>query len=300
MTTALGNRSKTGTLLAEQIGTLNDKVNTLYVDNIIPHPSTVTPNLQNICVVGNQTTTDVIITGGGDFRAEDPASDCIIGQDVTAGRNMIASNDVTAGNNIIADGEVVSAGKVTAGTGIVSTTGDIVATAGNMVAGTDLNVGNQLTVTSTSNLNGRLNVVGRATFNSLERTTTIIGKASSPETLTNLNGVPSTRKTFSLGANHSMTLYCVPDVTTNQTFVFEVDTPYTHVLRDYDIRVSFQTASLGGGPKSLGFGNVAIGPSVKTPTNQSALTILVNSLFPYTGVEVAKINVLFDYDPSPP
>lgn len=99
MTTALGDRSKTGTLLAEQIGTLNEKVDTLYVDNIIPHPSTVTPNLQNICVVGNQTDTDIIITDGGD---------CIIGQDVSAGRNVIASNDVNAGNNMRVNGVMVS------------------------------------------------------------------------------------------------------------------------------------------------------------------------------------------------
>lgn len=267
MTTALGDRSKTGTLLAEQIGTLNEKVDTLYVDNIIPHPSTVTPNLQNICVVGNTTDTDIIITNGGDFRAEDPASDCIIGQDVTAGHNIIASNDVNAGNNMNASNDVL--------------------------------VGNELTVTSTTYLNGRLNVLGRTTLNSLARTTTIIGSAGSPETLTNTGNNPATRKTFTLGANHSMTLYCVPDVTTNQSYVFEVDTPYTHVLRDYDIRVSFQTVSLGGGPSSLGFGNIAVGPSVKSPIDQSQCTILVNTINPYTGVELAKMNVVFDYDPSP-
>jgi hypothetical protein len=62
MTTALGDRSKTGVLLAEQLGTSNEPVNTAYITNIVPPPTAVTGNLDDVCLVGNTTSTDINIT----------------------------------------------------------------------------------------------------------------------------------------------------------------------------------------------------------------------------------------------
>jgi len=63
MTTALGDRSRTGVLLANDLGTSNEPVNNLYVNNIIPPAGGAT--LQNVCDNGNETTTNLIVKGTG-------------------------------------------------------------------------------------------------------------------------------------------------------------------------------------------------------------------------------------------
>lgn len=62
MTTALGDRSITGVLLANEIGTANRPVQKLYVNEIFPPVGG--GNLQEACDLGNTTTTDINMIGG--------------------------------------------------------------------------------------------------------------------------------------------------------------------------------------------------------------------------------------------
>jgi hypothetical protein len=64
MTNALGDRSSTQILTAQQLGTPSNHVKTAYIDNIIPAPGGSTPTLQQVCDTGSTTTTDVTLTTG--------------------------------------------------------------------------------------------------------------------------------------------------------------------------------------------------------------------------------------------
>jgi len=59
MTTALGTQAIVDKLLATELGTATKPVDTAYITNIVPPPTTATPNLQQVCDTGNITTTTI-------------------------------------------------------------------------------------------------------------------------------------------------------------------------------------------------------------------------------------------------
>ena len=103
-TTSLGDRAICEELSAVQIGSVSKPVQVAYINSVVPTPA---ESLQNVCDVGNTTTTSITCNGltapTGDITA-------------TAG-------DITA-----------TAGSIVAGSGISTATGDIIATAGGVVA----------------------------------------------------------------------------------------------------------------------------------------------------------------------
>lgn len=68
--TSLGSSATCGTLLADTLGSNANRIDTIYVDNIIPHPSVTLPNLDNVCQAGNTTSTDIVIQSGQKLEVE--------------------------------------------------------------------------------------------------------------------------------------------------------------------------------------------------------------------------------------
>jgi hypothetical protein len=134
---------------------------------------------------------------------------------------------------------------------------------------------------------------GVVRFQQLSRKTTVQGSIGSPETL--LLSPIASRSSFSLDAgDYSFIIYCQPTAGSNQTLIFELDTNITNVLENHIINVNCQTARLNGG-QSLGFNNLALGPSVKTPTNNTIITVLINLSIAWTA-ETMKVRVNIEDD----
>jgi hypothetical protein len=60
----LGSSVFTKKIVANNIGDVNNPVDTAYITNIVPPPGGATPNLQEVCDVDSTTTTDVELTTG--------------------------------------------------------------------------------------------------------------------------------------------------------------------------------------------------------------------------------------------
>ena len=117
-TTSIGDRAICEELSCVQLGSASKPVQTAYINNVIPTPA---ESLQNVCDVGNTTTTTItcndltasagnVVATAGDFVA-------------TAGKAEIESNITTKAGNFTAD-----VGN------FVATAGNFTATAGNVVA----------------------------------------------------------------------------------------------------------------------------------------------------------------------
>lgn len=63
MAYALGKESITGTLLADQLGSVNQPVQNAYITNIIPSPIVAADNLQDVLTAGNVATEDILLDG---------------------------------------------------------------------------------------------------------------------------------------------------------------------------------------------------------------------------------------------
>ncbi len=336
MTTALGNKAITETLLATTIGNNNKRVDTIYVDNIIPAPGGITPNLDNVCQAGNTTNENILIQGGSRLDTliiNEPADSIHIRGRVGLGTDpsVPLTEDVEIDGNVQIDttglGRITFYDKaqghehgeydadddgVNGGRLLMKTKADGGALATRMVIRENGRIGiNTINPTTVLDVNGNINgngtitatgavsgsdlncVDGLLSFQQMRRRTKIVGTIGAPEIL-NVQPIAS-RKSYTLDAgDFSMTLYCQPVAVSNQTLVFELDTNINNVLENNVINVSSQTARINGG-QSLGFNNVAVGPSVKTPADTSIITVLVNLSTGWT-TEVLKVRVNIDND----
>jgi len=222
MTNALGDTCLTKLLMAETLGTPSKHVQTAYIDNIIPHPSLATPNLQNVTTEGNTTDTDIvmslgnlevtaghveagghvhavtnIVTTTGNIEAQLGDIHTLAGDIISAGKVQAATNiTATTGDIKTLAGDIDSSGTLTAGTGITSTTGDITAssgkvlashceTTGHMEAGTHVQAGSH--VIATTYVKADTNIT--ATTGDIK---TLAGDIVSAGSLTSGTGITST------------------------------------------------------------------------------------------------------------
>jgi hypothetical protein len=140
MSNALGDRSSTKILTAEQLGTPSNHIAVAYIDSIIPAPP-FTEDLQATCNIGNTTTTDIDLLGTGTLNVSGTGNIVVATGDITATAGDIdcLSGDITATTGDVKAGADVTAGAamsavttVTAGTGVIATTGDITAATGKI------------------------------------------------------------------------------------------------------------------------------------------------------------------------
>lgn len=128
MTNALGNRSDTNILTAQNLGTPSNHVKIAYIDTFVPPIAVGVDNLQQTCDIGNTTTTDIKLQGasaslllegstapnisflGEDIRINKAQSQ----KNISIGYEVGTANDnktVEIGNNITnAGGECVCIG----------------------------------------------------------------------------------------------------------------------------------------------------------------------------------------------
>ena len=353
MTTALGDRSRTGVLLANDLGTSNEPVNNLYVNNIIPPAGGAT--LQDVCDNGNETTTNLIVKGTGrlgvgtttpekllhikgdtapTLRITDTPNNTrldLLSGDTSATIETFSNHPLLIGTNNQERMRITAGGDVGIGTTAPSSLLEIKgagakhiihATSGNPElefndAGTDefsiyfdtgnksLNfneagVGTHLVIKDGGNVgvgttspSSKLDVNGLLSFEQARRKATIQGSIGSPTSL--ILTPPASRSSFTLDADdYAFTIFCQPVAASNQTLIFELDTNITDVLETHIISVACQTAALNGGV-ALGYNNVAISSSVKTPANTQIITVLVNLSVAWT-VETMKVRVNIEQD----
>jgi len=288
MSNALGDRSSTKILTAEQLGTPSNHVKVAYIDSIIPAPP-FTEDLQATCDIGNTTTTPINceslnVTGGagspyGIVSVEGikvNSGGITLDTDdlvVNDGSITVANGDidVTVGSITVVAGAVIAGTTVTAGTGITATAGDITATAGGIIA----------------NGNSLLNRVQYNTFyGESSYTSPIALSLILPYVAFTL---PADTYTFVLFATHA--------VSGSASFPFELHTSLTDVMKDYSLIVSGQTAN-NNGAVSIGYSNIVSGDSVSDPTNKSKITVIVNTAVGAT-TQVMKFIVKLVYSPSP-
>jgi len=288
MSNALGDRSSTKILTAEQLGTPSNHVKVAYIDSIIPAPP-FTEDLQATCDIGNTTTTPINceslnVTGGagspyGIVSVEGikvNSGGITLDTDdlvVNDGSITVANGDidVTVGSITVAAGAVIAGTTVTAGTGITATAGDITATAGGIIAN-----GNSL--------------LNRVQYNTFYGGSTY----TAPIAITNIAPyvaftLPVDTYTFVLFATHA--------ASGSSSFPFELHTSLTDVMKDYSLIVSGQTAN-NNGAVSIGYSNIVSGDSVSDPTNKSKITVIVNTAVGAT-TQVMKFIVKLVYSPSP-
>ncbi len=173
---ALGDLTKTNTLLAEQLGTAQKHVAVAYIDSVIPAPG-FNEDLQTTCDFGHATDTDIDMTLGNltlDVGHIEVTSGKVIANHVETTGHVEAGTHIEAGSHIqavtdiitttghikaslgniesttgtvTANSDIVSimgniestTGKVTAGSGIINETGDIVCEKGRLSVGTSGN-----------------------------------------------------------------------------------------------------------------------------------------------------------------
>lgn len=135
-TTSIGDRAICNELSAVQIGSESKPVQTAYINNVIPTPA---ESLQNVCDVGNITTTS-IQCGGLNSTAliqTAGAADIYSDGDLTANNDIEASNgDIRAPNGGVDCLAVMQSGNgfIANAGGVRADAGDITAVAGNLKA----------------------------------------------------------------------------------------------------------------------------------------------------------------------
>lgn len=296
-TTSIGDRAICEELSCVQLGSASKPVQTAYINNVIPLP---VGNLQQVCDLGNTTTTAVIASalianGSGGVEASN-------GDIVASIGDVLAGDKITAGTTLIAGTGITStAGDITA------VAGDIVATAGKITSGANMNCGTTLEVGTgiTCTLNdivatagGFLAGAGNSLFNRIQYTTFYGGTtAGAPLAVAPQSTTPL--RVFTMPSNtYQLTVYLTNSQPAAQEFSFEVHGLPTFVLRDYQLHMTAQTYENGGG-FSLGFNGIVIGESISDPTNTTKCTCVFNTAQPYASQKI-KCNVRFEYSPSPP
>ena len=343
---ALGDLTRTKTLLAEQLGTADNHITTAYIDTIIPaHP--FNEDLQITCGFGHTTDTDIDMTLGdltidvGSIAVT--AGNLETGGHVEAGTHIEATTHLTAGTDITSTagdiktlaGDIDSSGSITAGTevvagtGIRNLTGDIVSEVGRISVGT---VGNPTGATGNIINYGTGSIIceqghirastyitadtgdiestagdlkapaggvdaplGNSLFNRMQYTT-YYGGSTFAAPLALVNVAPYNNYTIPNGT-YNFVLFCT-GVVGSATFPLELFTSYTDLLKDYSVKVDFQTCD-NAGNASLGFNNIVIGHAQSAPADTSKCTILTNSTLVYAAPTIVKITVNLEYSPSP-
>ena len=295
MSNALGDRSSTKILTAEQLGTPSNHVKVAYIDSIIPAPP-FTEDLQATCDIGNTTTTPINceslnVTGGAGSAYSIVTFD---GIKVNSGGITLDEDDlvVNDGTITVANGDIdVTVGSITVAAG------DIVATAGSVIAGTTVTAGTGITATAgdiTATAGGII-ANGNSLLNRVQYNTYYGGSSyTSPIALSLILPyvaftLPADTYTFVLFATHA--------VSGSASFPFELHTSLTDVMKDYSLIVSGQTAN-NNGAVSIGYSNIVSGDSVSDPTNKSKITVIVNTAVGAT-TQVMKFIVKLVYSPSP-
>jgi len=305
-------------------------VGDLHYENLIPHPSLATPDLQNVTTQGHTTTTHINMNGG-DLILSNGDVEATLGK-VTAGSDIssTAGNIETLAGHIQASSHLEAGSYVRAGSHIDAITGDITATAGNITAtvgditATDghliANGSGSVSVLGTGHISavsgdiftntgdiiataGDIKALGggveasagHSKFNRMQFMTDYGGTTFAlPVSLTNV--APYNNFTLPNGT-HNFVIFC-KGVVGSATFPLELFTSYTDLLKDYTIKVDFQTCDNAGNP-SLGFNNIVIGHAQSAPLDTSKITILVNSTLVYAAPTIVKISINLEYSPSP-
>jgi hypothetical protein len=286
MANALGDRSSTKILTAEQLGTPSNHIAIAYIDSIQPAPP-FNEDLQATCNIGNTTTTPIICDSltatANDITAAAGDIEATLG-DITAGGEIVSVSgniEAMAGNITALVGNIeATAGDITAVAGnIQATAGDITATLGNIVA--------------TSG--GVTAAAGNSKFNRMEYSYYYGGSTyAAPIALTNV--LPYVA--FSIPPNiYTFVLFYTHALVGVSSFPFELHTSLTDVLKDYNIIVSSHTANNNGG-QSLGYNNIVSGDSLSDPTNKSKITVIINTSGTYAS-QTLKCIVQLVYSPSP-
>ncbi len=102
--------------------------------------------------------------------------------------------------------------------------------------------------------------------------------------------------TFTNQQNASLTLYGHPDPANPSISTFEVHTTMSNVLTDYAISVSVQNVNSAIGAGALSVQDYYLGVSEKNPTDDSRFQVLIVHNSNYTGTQVLKYKVNFEYD----
>ena len=287
-----------GSLSATTAGNITATAGKCTGNQIIGTSTALTPltdvSIQGVsCFLTKDCTIDSV--GGGDFRAEGTTSDCVVGQDMEAGRNMkfgisgvgsllgvgdIVSStgkveatlgDVIAGNNVdgltmtatttISSGTTMIAGTtMTAGTGITATAGNIVASTGNLAAARDCECGS-------------------LTFRNVNTSGTDI---LNPLTTGDLLLVPNL-------TNISKGSYWLYSTSTQVTF--DVETGISRPIENCSFHLSVQT-STGISPATV-MTDYLIAPDTTTPTK---IVVEVNTNQAFLGPRPIRVNILMIRD----
>ncbi len=296
-TTSIGDRAICEELSCVQLGSVSKPVETAYINNVIPTPAA---NLQEVCNVGNTTSTD-IISSLGSFKAPiglfqgagvDSTADITSTTDIVANQNLTATNgDITAtgGNITCVSGttssvDIVASNRITGTNQITCTTGDITANTGDLVA-----------TTGGCRAGEGFSLLNRIQFKTYYGGTTATAPlAVAPQGITPLRVFTMPNP---VGTTFQLTVFLTNSQINAQEFAFEVHNLPRFCLRDYQLHMTAQTYRNGGG-FSLGFNGIVIGEAISDPTNTSKCTCIFNTAQPYAAQQI-KCNVRFEYSPSP-
>mgnify|MGYP000872377425 CR=1 FL=1 len=332
MANALGDTSKTKTLIANQLGTPSNHVAIAYIDSIQPAPP-FNEDLQATCNIGFTTTTPIesdslkstnnVETTNGDLITTLGSVKAPIGSFEGAGVNSTA--DITTDTNVVATGNIeASGGNITCVAGIITSpdlvatntivatnditcsTGDIIVSAGDFVATAGKAEIESNITTKAGNFTadvgnivatagGVLASVGNSQLNRIQYTTDY-GGTDAVNTVALTNVPPYNFFSLPTGT-HQLVLFATHASAGATSFPFEIHNLPSDCLRDYTLQISSQTYDNGGG-SSLGFNNVVVGEAVSAPTDTTKCSVFINVQKPYVAQKM-KFNVRFEYSPSP-
>ena len=215
--------------------------------------------------------------------------------------------DIKATGTITADGNI----SVLGGSSLIST---------GPVEGNSLSVTNNATISGTTtcqNLltaNGGLTTAGtsNSTFNTLAYFNKLATFTRPFRTFPKVWGSPllpngpyslvrspnSAIQTldFTDQQNASLTLYGHPDPANPNISTFEIKTTTNDVLKEYAISVSVQNINTAIGAGALGVKEIYVGVSDKNPTDTARFQVYISHSTAYSGTQVLKYKVHFDYD----
>ena len=260
-------------------GTIN--CNTLrYINLDPPMPGGITNPLSGTLDGGNQDITNVnaLTTGTLNYTTLNPpiptgfiVNPMIANLDagnfnITNINALQTNGSITASGNVNGD-EIIATSKVEGGSGLIT---------GN------LEVQGNFTNGGLCKLNGGLltNSSGNSTFDNRvifnvppSFRPSVFGSIGSPVALTPLSPV-SGITTFTLAPNKSsVVVFGHPNATVDTYSTAEIATPFSNVLRDYEITVS--QATVNGGVPSIPYLSVNIGESTKTPGDTTKFQFVI-------------------------
>ena len=96
--------------------------------------------------------------------------------------------------------------------------------------------------------------------------------------------------------NASLTVYGHPDPANPSISTFEINTTTTDVLKDYAISVSVQNVNSVIGANAMSVQEYYVGVSDKNPTDSTRFQVLILHGVSYSGTQILKYKVHFDYD----